>query len=109
MTKSQGYMQAAEEQRFWLLVLCPPYLQTLLFAGISGVASFLLLAFLLLFVVASSQAIHRTLRARLNELPANRVASIPDRRDRWVAAYLQVVTTGPSLSPGFQRPPPLFP
>jgi hypothetical protein len=108
VTKPQGYMQAAEEQQFWLLVLCPPYLQALLFAEISGVASFLLLTFLLLFVVASSQAIYRTLSARLNELPAIWVASIPDRRDRWVAAYLQVIATGPSLSPAFQRPPPLF-
>jgi hypothetical protein len=101
-------MRAAEEQLFWLFVLCLPYWQALLFAGVSGVASFLLLAFLLLFVVARSQAVCRILTARLKGLPAIWAAPVADRRDRWVAAHLQVIGSGPSLSPGFQRPPPLF-
>jgi len=77
VTKPQGYMQAAEEQLFCLLVLCLPYWQTLLFAGISGMVSFLVLTFLLLFVVARSRAICRAITARLKALPASWVAPIP--------------------------------
>jgi hypothetical protein len=108
VTKPQGYTQAAEEQLSWLLVLCLPYCQALLFAGISGVASFLLLTFLLLFVVARAQAIHCTLSDRLKDASAIWVVPILDRRDRWVSAHLQVVGSGPSLTASFQRPPPLF-
>ena len=108
VTRPQGYTQAAEEQLSWLLVLCLPYCQALLFAGISGAASFLLLTFLLLFVVARSQAIHRTLSACLTDALAIWIAPILDRRARWVSEHLQVVRCGPSLTASFQRPPPLF-
>lgn len=108
MTKPQGYMQAAEEQLFCLFVLCLPYWQTLLIAGISGMVSFLLLTFLLLFVVARSPALYRTITTRLQALPASWVAPISNRRDRWVGAPLHVLASGPSLAPSFQRPPPVF-
>ena len=108
MTKPQGYVQAAEEQLFCLLVLCLPYWQTLLFAGISGTISYLLLTFLLLFVVARSPAIYRTVTARLRTLPTSWIAPISDRGDRWAKAALDVLAPRPSLAPSFQRPPPLF-
>ena len=108
MTKPQGYTHAAEEQLFWLFSLCLPYAQTLLFAGMVGMVSFLLLTFLLLFVVHGSPAIYRAITTRVKDSAARWLAPIPDRRDRWVAAHLYVTGSGPSLSPSFQRPPPLF-
>jgi hypothetical protein len=108
MTRPQGYTQAAEEQLSWLFVLCLPYWQAMLFAGMSGAAYFLLLTFLLLFAVAGSQAIHQRLGACLKDASAIWVAPILDRRARWVSAHLQVVGCGPSLTASFQRPPPLF-
>jgi hypothetical protein len=108
VTKPQGYRQATTEQLFCLFVLCLPYYQSLLFAGISGMASFLLLTFLLMFVVARSPAIYRTITACLKALPMSWIAPTLDRRDRWVTIRLFVVAPGPSLAPSFQRPPPLF-
>lgn len=108
MTKPQGYRQATTEQLFCLFVLCLPYYQSLLFAGISGMVSFLLLTCLLMFVVANSPAIYQTITACLRALPPSWVAPILDRRDRWVSVPLFVVAPGPSLAPSFQRPPPIF-
>jgi Na+-transporting methylmalonyl-CoA/oxaloacetate decarboxylase gamma subunit len=108
VTKPQGYTQAAEEQLVWLFALCLPYWQTMLFAGMSGMIFFLVLMFLLLFVVAGSPAICRAVRARAKDLRSSWAAPVADRRDRWVAAHLQVAGAGPSLAPSFQRPPPLF-
>jgi hypothetical protein len=48
--KPQGYRQAAAEECVCLLMLCLPYYQALLFAGISGMISVLLLTCLLLCV-----------------------------------------------------------
>jgi hypothetical protein len=74
----------------------------------SGMISFLLLTFLLMFVVARSPAIHRVITACLKALPPSWVAPALDRRNRWVGEPLYVVAPGPSLAPSFQRPPPLF-
>ena len=108
VTKPQGYSHAAEEQLFWLVALCLPYVQTLLFASMSGMVSFLVLAVLLLFVVRRSPAIYRAMAGRVKASAARWLAGVADRRDRWVAAHLQVMGSGPSLAPSFQRPPPLF-
>jgi len=108
MTKPQGYTQAAEEQLSWLFGLCLPYWQTLLFAGLSGAASFLLLTFLLLFAVAGSQAIHQRASAGLRDASTIGLAPILERSVRWIAAHLQILGSGPSLTASFQRPPPLF-
>ncbi len=93
---------------FWLCTLCLPYVQAVLFSSMSGMVSFLLLAVLLLFVVRRSPAIYRAMAGRLRESGARWLAPMVDRRDRWVAAHLQVTGSGPSLAPSFQRPPPLF-
>ena len=108
MTKPRGYMRTAEEQLFWLVTLCLPHVQALVFAGIRGMLSLLLLTFLLLFVVARSPAIYRAIAARLKDLPVSWATPVLDRRDQWVAAHLQVVASGPSLAASFQRPPPLL-
>lgn len=108
MTKPQGYRQAAAEQLFCLFVFCLPYYQSLLFAGMSGMISFLLLTFLLMFVVERSPAIYSVISAFVKALPSLLVAPTLDRRDRWVSTSLYVVASGPSLDPSFPRPPPLF-
>jgi hypothetical protein len=108
VTKPQGYRHTAKEQLFGLLVLSLPSWQALFFAGMSGTVSFLLLTLLLIFVVAQSPAIYRTITAHLKAFPPSWIAPHLDRRDHWVTAPLYVLTPGPSLAPSFQRPPPLF-
>jgi len=88
--------------------LCLPYYQSLLFAGMSGTISFLLLTFLLIFVVARSSAIYLAVSACLKALPPSWNAPTLDRRERWVGRPSYVVAEGPSLAPLFQRPLPLF-
>ena len=70
--------------------------------------SFLLLTFLLMFVVAHSQAICQTINSYLKAFPPSWFVATLDHRNRWVGTPLYVVATGPSLAPSFQRPPPLF-
>lgn len=108
MTRPRGYRQATTEQLFCLFVLCLPYYQSLLFAGMSGMVSLILLTFLLMFVVARSPAVCRTIAACLKALPPSWVAPIFDCTRRWITVPLFVVDPGPSLAPSFQRPPPLF-
>ena len=108
IVKPQGYRQAASEQLLCFFVLCLPYYQSLLFAGISGMISLLLLTFLLVFVVSRSPAIYRAITTCLNTLPLSWVTPILDRRNRWVGEPLYVVVAEPGLAPSFQRPPPLF-
>lgn len=108
MTKPRGYRQEAAEQLLFLFVLCVPYYQSLLFAGMSGMLSFLLMALLLMFVVGHSPAIYRVITICVEALPSSWVPPTLDRRVRWVSTSAYVVIAGPSLAPSFQRPPPLF-
>lgn len=108
VTKPQGNRQAASEQLFCLFVLCLPYYQSLLFAGMSGMISFLLLTVLLMFVVSRSPAIYRVITACLRVLPRSWMAPTSDRRDHWSLWLSFPVPQEPSLAPSFQRPPPLF-
>jgi hypothetical protein len=108
MKKPQGYKQAAAEKFFCLFVLCLPYYQSLLFAGVSGSIYFLLLTCLLMFVVARSAEVFRTITARLRALPLSWFTPPPDRGVLWISLPSLAVARGPSLSPLFQRPPPIF-
>jgi hypothetical protein len=108
LTRPPGYWQAAAEQLFCWFVLCLPYYQSLLMAGLSGVLFFLLLTFLLMFVVDRSPAICHAIAICLRTLPASWAAPALDRRDRWISELLFSPVPGPSLAPSFQRPPPLF-
>lgn len=108
MRKPQGFRHEASEQLLCFFVLCLPYYQSLLFAGMSGMISFLLLTFLLMFVVARSPAIYRAITTCLNALPLSWVAPTLNRRNRWLGEPLYAVIAGPSLAPSFQRPPPIF-
>jgi hypothetical protein len=108
VTKPQGYRRSASEQLLCVFVLCLPYYQSLLFAGMSGMISFLLLTVLLMFVVARSPAIYRIIITCLKDLPQCWAPPTLDGRNRRSFEPLFVVAAGPSLVPTFQRPPPLF-
>jgi hypothetical protein len=108
MRKPQGFRQEASEQLLCFFVLCLPYYQSLLFAGMSGMISFLLLTFLLMFMVARSPAIYRVITTCLNALPLSRIPPNLKRQNRRVGERLCAVKAGPSLAPSFQRPPPIF-
>lgn len=106
--KPQGYRQAAAETCFYLLVLCLPYYQSLLLAGVTGSIYFLLIACLLMFVVASSPRAYRTIVTCLKALVLSGFTPAQDRSARWVSVPSSTVACGPSLTPIFQRPPPIF-
>ncbi len=106
--KPQGYRRVAAEECFCLLVLCLPYYQALLFAGISGMISVVLLTFLLMFVAVRSPDIYRTITACLKALPISWAPPISDRGGLWASVPSHAVAQGPSLAPSFQRPPPIF-
>ena len=108
MRKPQGYRQTAVEECVCLLMLCLPYYQALLCAGISGMISVLLLTCLLLFLVMRSPDIYRTITGCLEALPLSWAAPILDRSGLWVSVPSRVVAQEPSLAASFQRPPPIF-
>jgi len=108
VTKPQGYLQAAEEQAFWLFAMWMPYCQTALLAGVSGMISFVLLTLLLLFVVTRCGAIASSVASCSKDMWVGWLRPVADRRQRWVSLHLQVVSAGPSLAASFQRPPPLL-
>ena len=106
--KPQGYRQTAAEACFCLLMVCLPYWQSLLFAGISGTLSLLLLTCLLMFVVMRSPEIYRTITACLKASPLSWVPPVFDCSVLWVSMPLRVIAQSVSLAPSFQRPPPVF-
>jgi hypothetical protein len=106
--KPPSYRQAALEECVCLLLFCLPYYRALLFAGISGMMSVLLLTCLLLFVVWGSPGIYRTITGRLKALPLSWVAPVLDCADFFACVSSQTVGKEPSLAPSFQRPPPIF-
>jgi hypothetical protein len=106
--KPQGYRKAAVEQCACFLLLCLPYYQALLFAGISGMVSALLLACLLLFVIARSPDIFHTFVGGFKAVPLLWAAPVLDCAGHWISVPSQAIPSEPSLSPSFQRPPPIF-
>lgn len=108
VTKPQGYRQELAEQLLCLFVLCLPYYQSLLFAGMSGMLSLLLLTFLLMLVVARSPAIYHVIITCTKAIPSSWVVPNFAPKDRWVCTTAYVLVSAPSLAPSFQRPPPLF-
>jgi hypothetical protein len=106
--KPQGYRQAAAETCFFLLVLCLPYYQSLLYAGITGSIYFLLMTCLLMFVLVGSRDVYRTITACLKALTLSWLKPALDRGVLWVSVPSRTVARGPSLVPSFQRPPPIF-
>jgi hypothetical protein len=108
VNKPQGYRQAVAEECFCLLVVCLPYYQSLLLAGVSGAVSVLLLTILLMFVVARSPEVYRAIAACLRAFPLSWLAPVLVRRALWVSVPRHAVLSEPGLAPWFQRPPPIF-
>jgi len=98
VTKPQGYRQSASEQLLCCFVLCLPYYQSLLFAGMSGMISFVLLTVLLMFVVARSPAIYRVIIICLKALPPSWAPPTLEGSDRRVFEPLFVVAAAKSRS-----------
>jgi hypothetical protein len=108
MTRPTGYRQAAKESCFCLLALCLPYYQSLLIAGLSGMISVLLLTAVLILFVARTPQISRTIAALAAAFPQGWLTPQQQRGFRRIALSVFITAQGPSLAPGFQRPPPLF-
>ncbi|MFZ1083917.1 MAG: hypothetical protein WAN35_02995 [Terracidiphilus sp.] len=108
MKKPESSRRFLAESCFYLLALCLPYYQSLFFAGICGSIYFLLMACLLVFVVIGSQAVFHVVTACLQALPLDWLPQATDRSFLYTFAPSRGGTSEPSLTPLFQRPPPLF-
>jgi len=93
---------------YCLLVFCVADIRPLVIGGLFKLIASLLLACLLAFVVVHSANICRLVTACLQALPISRFPLAVDRR--WVSRSrtTTVIPNEPSLSPLFQRPPPIF-
>lgn len=106
MTKPPGYRQCAAEAAFLLFAFWLPHFQSLIFAGIGRTIVALLLAYLLIFLVANSADICRVLTSCLLAIRSCdfRLSCEEFRAITFASPREQ---NAPSLSPLFQRPPPL--
>ena len=93
---------------YFLLVFCVADLRPLVIGGFFKLIASLLLACLLAFVVVHSPSLSKILAACLRVLPITLFGLVADRR--WVRRLRRtlVFQDEPSLSPLFQRPPPIF-
>jgi hypothetical protein len=108
MRRPEGYRQTAAETWFCLLVLCLPYYQSLLIAGVSGSIYFLLMTCLLMFVVQHSPKVYSAISSSLKALPLSWLPPVPEVGVLWVSVPSRAVAWEPALAPLFQRPPPIF-
>lgn len=102
------YIQAFFNAAYCLLALLVLDIRPLLIVGLFKLIAFLVLACLLAFVVVHSANICRFIIACLHTFP---VSFFPLRVDRRWTERLQTaiaVPNEPSLSPLFQRPPPIL-
>jgi hypothetical protein len=93
---------------YCLLVFCVADLRPLLIGGLFKLIASLLLACLLAFVVVHSANICRLVTACFQVFPINRFRLPVDRRWAGRSQSTAVIANEPSLSPLFQRPPPIF-
>ena len=107
MRKPQGYRQCAAEAIFCLLVLCLPYYQSLLFAGLGRTIFLLFLTCLLMFLVVRSTDFCQAIAACLTPFPSSWLAPVRYQGLRAISLTSLLVPSAPSLSPLFQRPPPI--
>jgi hypothetical protein len=91
-----------------VLVFCLLEFRPLLIGGCLKLIASLAFACLLAFVVVHSPDIYKLVTACLQALPSVRCPLFVDRR--WAARFRTSLTspTEPSLTPLFQRPPPIF-
>lgn len=107
MTKPQGYWHSATEAGFCLFVLCLPHYQSVLSAEIGRTIFAVLLTCLLMFLVVRSTEICRVVTDCLLAL-VPRLASSFAQEFRAILFGSLTVPSAPTVSPLFQRPPPLF-
>lgn len=106
MTKPEGYGQSAAEAAFYLFALCLPHYQSLLLEGIGRMIFVALLACLLMFLVVRSTEICRVVADCLIAFVSWLAPSFT-QEFRAILFVSLTVPTAPTLSPLFQRPPPL--
>jgi hypothetical protein len=108
VSKPEGYMQSAAEAGFYMLVLCLPYYQSLLFVGLARTICILLLACLLMFLVVRSADFCRAIAACMMAFPSSWLAPAFSSGFRELSFASLTIPNAPRISPLFQRPPPLF-
>jgi hypothetical protein len=108
MSKPQGYRQSAVEAGFYVLVLCLPCYQALLFEGLGRTILVLLLACLFMFLVVRSADVCRLITACLIAFPSSWLAPVRKQELRSSRIASVAVPDAPSLTALFQRPPPIF-
>jgi hypothetical protein len=104
----QDYNEAVRDVFLYMLPVYLAFYQALLVAGTGRTIVFVLLTILLMFLVANRAEIGRALRTCLKALPSSWIAPAPKIHFRELAFATLSVPTAPSLSPLFQRPPPIF-
>jgi hypothetical protein len=93
---------------FCLLIFCVAEFRPVVIGGFFRLITSLVLAYLLAFVLVHPTNLFKILAA---SLPASRISGFPLVVDRRRVGRSQTTTTvpdAPSLSPVFQRPPPIF-
>ena len=108
MRKPQGYTHSAAEEVFCVLVLCLPCYQSLWFAGFTRAILALSLALLLMFLVVRATDFCRSMAVSLVASLSFWINPVRDRRFRTISLASLPIPSAPSLSPLFQRPPPIF-
>jgi hypothetical protein len=102
--RSQIFVNVA----YCLLIFCVADFRPLVIGGFFKLVASLMLACLLAFVVVHSPNIRKLVAACLRALPISLLPVVVDRR--WLERPRTTITVPhePSLSPLFQRPPPIF-
>jgi hypothetical protein len=102
--RSQIFLSVA----YSLLIFCVADFRPLVIGGFFKLVTALVLAYLLAFVVVHSANICKLVAACLKALPISLFPVVVDRRWlEWPRSTIAVLNE-PSLSPLFQRPPPIF-
>jgi hypothetical protein len=104
----QRHRQTVLFVSFYLLAVSLRHCLSFVFAGLGKTICFVLFACLLMFLVVRSADICRSLTACLQALQLALFPLIPDLKRTRRSSISLVVPKEPSLSPFFQRPPPIF-
>jgi hypothetical protein len=102
------YHQMLLNVAYCVLVFCLADLRPLVIGGLFKLLASLALACILAFVVVHSPNIAKLAAACLRAIPVSLFPLIVDRRWLKRSRTSLVVLNEPSLSPLFQRPPPIF-
>jgi len=102
------YSQIIVNAVYSLLVFCVLDVRPLLLVGFFKLVAALVLACMLAFVVVHSSNICRLITACLGVLPVSYFPLAVDRRGVEQSQTTVAIPNEPSLSPLFQRPPPIL-